>query len=214
MVSTLTKNYKTFRSLDLSTKCIRIKNGHPCEYCYVQRARKIGYRAKTEYDRIPYGNDILRLKTKTVLQLNKIGGLRLFAFGDYEPWMKPHIIKIIDNAERKGLLLKAITKQLNFLEFCDKIFTNYSMDFVHGFPSFPCFEHPNLKYRVMVRNEDEVKQIYKEADILTPYHGPKINENYRPKEAKLSSIEHARNKTCCIVPQCIDCTVKCGRTIN
>lgn len=204
-------NYKTYKSLDLSTLCPKQKSGNPCEYCYVHNARKFNYRAKRIYERIPYTHEILRMRTSTISKLNKMGGLRLFAFGDYESWMNEDIKTIIDDAEKKGLLLKAITKQLDFLQFCDKIFTNLSFDLIGGIPSFPVFEHENLKFRVMVRNEEEVKAVYKEADILTPYHGPKLNSLYRPKEAKKASIHYAKEKTCGIFSKCINCDLKCGR---
>jgi hypothetical protein len=213
LINCIQDNSKTYRSLDLSTICPRLKAGNPCSYCYVQESRRKKYRAKGFYE-THYNHEILRLKDSTLVKLNKMGGLRMFSFGDYEPWMDDDIKNILDDSALAGLRLKAITKQPEFVKKYNKyknLTINYSLDFNSGVPKWiRQYKTSNVKLRMMVRNEHEVKKYHRYVDILTPYHGRKINDNYRAVEAKEACLNLAPQKTCCRTHDCSTCEVRCG----
>jgi hypothetical protein len=154
-----------------------------------------------------------------------MGGLRLFSFGDYMPWMDNELNKIIKDAEKRKLKLKVITKQLDFvIKYRGVMTINYSIDLVDAIDD-PVSLEPYLTYmryvvgtdtklRCLVRNKKEAELIYEYVDILTPYHGPKIDNNYRPKESKEACIALAPEKTCCITGKCETCLVRCGYEEN
>jgi hypothetical protein len=209
----LDSNYKTYKSLDFTTLCPKVKKGNQCEYCYVQNARNrnTGRAKKISYMR-PYKDSITRFRQTTVDKLNAMGGLRLFAFGDYEPWMKDNLNKVIQDAKKKELKLKAITKQMEFVElFKDRVFINISVDAITPIREWVWdLRGDNVKVRMLIRNKKEAEIWHKDIDVLTPYHGPKINENYRAQEARDACTSLAPEKTCCITPTCVGCGVMCG----
>lgn len=204
-------NSKTYRSFDLSTSCPKLDAGIPCQYCYVLQARQANVRPKQLIDKIEYKDEVLRLRQSTIDKLNSMGGLRMWAFADYKEWMDPHINKLIEDAAVRDLKLKAVTKQE---KFCFKYYNNsisiqYSVDRV-GNP-IPIWrdKYPNILIRAMVRNREDAKYFYDKVDILTPYHGKKISDKYRPLEAKKACAELAPAKTCCKTNSCASCDVKC-----
>lgn len=204
-------NHKTLRSLDLTTICPKVRAGNPCEYCYVNQARTSNTRTKKQLiDRIPYNHEILRLRKETIIKLNKMGGLRLFSFADYIPWMDEDLEKLISDAEKRHLLLKAITKQRQFVEkYKDRMLINFSVDLI-----LPDYPPEDVLIRCMVRNYEEVLQAYNWADILTPYHGKRISKDYRPKEALNACLDLAPEKTCCATGSCSTCSVRCGMPLD
>lgn len=210
-------NDKTYRSFDLTTICRKVKAGNPCEYCYVLQARERGiWLAKKKINKIPYKHEIKRIRQSTIDKLNSFGGLRLFSFADYEEWMDEDIKKLIGDAEARGLLLKAITKNLNFIKkYSDKVFCNFSIDLVYPIPK-PVWklDRSKVKLRCMVRNEQEADKMYDQVDILTPYHGPVLNESYRPKKVRVHCIRNFADKTCCVTHNCLTCLIKCKRPTN
>lgn len=210
----LDNNLKTLKSLDPSTICPKVKEGDPCEYCYVVSARKIGFRAKKEIDRREYKRDILRLRQPTIDKLNRMGGLRIFSFGDYESWMDKYLEMALDDAKEKNLLLKAITKQREFIDkYRGKIFINYSIDDIKPEPEWISnYLGDDVKLRVLIRNRTEAKKWASRADVLTPYHGPKLSDEYQPGNAMTACIGLAPGKTCGKTKRCISCDVRCGRT--
>lgn len=210
----LDNNLKTFKSLDPSTVCPKVKDGNPCEYCYVVSARKIGFRAKKEIDRREYKRDILGLKKSTIGKLNKMGGLRIFSFGDYEPWMDKCLEMVIEDAKEKKLLLKAITKQKAFIDkYKGKIFINYSIDDISPVPDWIYnYLGDDIKLRVLIRNRAEAIKWAPKVSVLTPYHGPKISADYQPGNAMTACISLAPEKTCGKTKRCISCDVRCGRS--
>lgn len=206
-------NYKTFKSLDLTTLCPKQREGNPCEYCYVQQGRSQGFRAKKEIDRIPYEGEILKLSKECIEELNNSGGLRLFSFGDYMEWMDEDINKILEDAQIVGLRIKAISKQDKFIErYFDKIMINFSIDLLSpvDLDKIERYKNKGVRIRTMVRNEEEVIIANQFSDILTPYHGKKLNNHYRPGEAKNAARRIAPSKTCCLTGKCKTCLVKCG----
>lgn len=212
MISCIHANSKTYRSIDMTTVCPRLKAGNPCEYCYVQQFRKSGFRAKKEIDKIEYNGEILRMKENTIDTLNSMGGLRMFSFGDYVEWMDPFIEEIIEDAAVKNLKLKAITKQPRFAnKYSGDININYSLDLLNDIPdSVWLLRELGVKLRCMVRNEKEAEEAAEKFDVLTPYHGKKLSDKYRPKEAMETALRYAPEKTCCKTGKCDTCDVKCG----
>jgi hypothetical protein len=91
------ENQKTIKSLDLTTNCPKRQAGQPCKYCYVEAARKQGFNAKKVIEKIDYNGEITRMKPDTIAALNATGGLRIFSFGDYMPWMDADLLQIESN---------------------------------------------------------------------------------------------------------------------
>lgn len=220
----LRKNSKTFRSLDLTTDCPKRRAGNPCPYCYVEQGRELGYNPARVIDKCIYNGDILRMSQSTIDKLNSAGGLRLFSLGDYMPWMNETLKQVIGDAQKRGLKLKAITKQPEFISKYARhgILIHYSADMVGN--SVPANitrlkrKYSNVKIRYMARNADDVQAAIKAgADIITPFHGPRPkladgsrDSSYRPREAKQAALELAPDKTCCNTGSCLTCSVKCG----
>ena len=74
---------------------------------------------------VPYDSAyILDMSDEFVELLNSMGGLRMFSSGDYFVEIKGDIEKILTDAKKRGLKIKAITKQEDFItEFLPR-FTN------------------------------------------------------------------------------------------
>jgi len=127
-------NKKTLMSIDISSNCPLMKGGTPCAYCYrympeahaellakdagmtVEAYKKLKggnpTKAPKSYDFAPYKDEILQMDPDLIKFMNdKMGGLRVNSFGDYEAWQKPILDKIMADAQKRGLKLKIITKQ-------------------------------------------------------------------------------------------------------
>lgn len=120
--SPISSNQKTLMSIDITTDCPMRSMSSPCPYCYVYIPRtmeQLGYgmlqSPKKVHQLIDYGDQILQMPDAMVSFFNSIGGLRMFASGDYTDAQNPHITKILEHAAQKGLMIKAITKQKAFL---------------------------------------------------------------------------------------------------
>jgi len=214
------KNSKTIRSFDLSTVCQKQQQGKGCPYCYVNSKREIKHaRAKEICFKTVYNGEILRLKQKTIERLNQIGGLRLFAFGDYvnTPEADSILEQLINNCRKRGLKIKAITKRLDFVEkYVERIdCINLSVDSI-GFgidlnkalelkQRFPSV----IKIRAVALNENDFENWKNKGfvDIITLYHGPRKNYNgilFKP----LKKMDLADSRICS--GKCLSCEVKCG----
>lgn len=211
-------NSKTIRSLDLSTECPKRRAGNPCSYCYVETARKQGFRAKKVYDRIPYNNEILRLRQSTIDKLNAIGGLRIFSFGDYIEWMDEDLMQVFKDAKERGLKLKAITKVPEFVEkFHDYVdIINVSVDNLgEGMDWDTAKElkrkYPNVKIRCAIMKDEDLDAL-EWVDIITFNHA---NNGYKfySKEEVQKFGEQYPNKVCCLTGKCETCEIKCGATV-
>jgi hypothetical protein len=182
-------NQKTGFSLDLSTSCP--KRAAACPYCYVENARvaeklygmKGGVKKVVE---TPYQREILAMPPEIINRLNEQGGLRAHSFGDYRPQQDFNDWNmILHDAEAKGLMVKAITKQPEFVEaFGDhpNLRINISIDDLPGEMSqAPALKQaialkagrPNIKIRSVALNEE---QAWRQAqnpdiDVVTLYHG-------------------------------------------
>ncbi len=175
-----------------------------CNYCYVESGRdmlKINpnwIHAKDEKEEMQYQDEIAGGKfgkgmTKASIQkFNKMGGIRFFGSGDYveDAATDKQIERVIADAEKVGLQLKAITKQKKFVEkYGSRIFSsgplegkpvfniNMSVDPVRGFnlqdairikKSYP----GNVNIRVVAMNPDEAVKYSKEkeVDVITLLH--------------------------------------------
>jgi hypothetical protein len=208
-------NGKTYRSLDISTNCPKRQAGKPCSYCYVESSRQGGFRAKEVHDRINYDHDILRLKADTIKRLNSMGGLRLFSFGDYLPWMDDTLKEIFADAKKMGLKLKAITKVPEFVEkfneYIDII--NVSVDNLGEGMDIETAKalrdkYANVKVRAAIMSHEDLKAL-SWVDILTLNHAKNDYHLFTPTE-KAQIIKDYPGKVCCETNKCETCKVKCG----
>jgi len=212
------KNAKTIRSFDLNTICERQQQSQGCPYCYVFNSRKTRFRAKKFCFKTVYNGEVLRLRQKTILKLNEVGGLRLFAFGDYVNTSEADNIieQLINDCRKRGLKIKAITKRIDFVEkFAQRIdCINLSVDSIgFGIPLNKALElkekFASVKIRVIALNEDDFQNWQEKEfiDVITLYHGPRKTfrgitfENLKKKNFSDSRICSGK---------CIDCRIKCG----
>lgn len=208
-------NDKTIRSLDLSTECPKRRAGNPCSYCYVEAARRKGFRAKAVCDRIPYNNEILRMPNGMIEALNSTGGLRLFSFGDYMDWMDEDLERVFIDATTRGLKLKAITKVPALIEKFHDHFTvmHISIDNVgdgvnHEVAKKLRQEYSNVRVRCAIMKDEDIEAL-SWADIFTFNHAQNGYKMYS-KKAIADFAEILPGKVCCITGKCITCEVKCG----
>ena len=211
----LAKNGKTYRSFDLSTECPKRLSGNPCPYCYVEAARKAGFRGKTSCLRVPYEGEILKLRKSTIERLNRCGGLRFFAFSDYMEWMDEDLMRAIEDSRKVGLLIKAITKVPEFVEKYHQYFRiiNVSIDSLgHGMNWEDAKSlrksYKNVLVRSAVMSWEDVDALGW-TDILTLNHGPNGFYHFKRKE-KEDLVEKYGYKMCCVTGRCETCTLKCG----
>jgi len=177
----------------------------PCSYCYVEQTRKvavhefnkgksisdvIAVKAKPVYETTPYRDAILKWSQEKIDDLNKSGGLRLFAFSDYvRDWHKDNVALLLKHAKQRGLSIKAITKNPEFVEdFAGRGITiNVSIDDGvlgqnGGMPWDTAVrlkkKYPNVKVRTVALNLKEYqyyatldyKGMLNFIDVITPYH--------------------------------------------
>lgn len=214
----LLSNSKTFKSLDLTTNCPKRAAGNPCSYCYVESARRKGFRAKTTIDRCEYNDEITRMEQGTIDKLNQCGGLRVFSFGDYMSWMDPILDRVIEQADERKLMLKAITKVPEFiLKYHEKFdIIHVSIDAVgDGVPIETALklkrECNNVLIRAAIMNDSEVELLLPYVDIFTFNHANNKYHHFTKSEI-LSYGEKLPGKVCCLTGSCLTCDVKCGNT--
>lgn len=209
-------NQKTFRSLDLTTICPKLAAGNPCSYCYVQTSRTVGFNAKKIEEVCEYSHDILRLSDSSIDTLNQCGGLRVFSFADYIPWMDDSLLSIVEDAKQKKLQLKAITKSIDFINKWWKSFNiiNASIDNLgEGIPIETAkalkVEYPNVRIRAVITSYEDLKEL-NWVDVITLNHG--LNGYYRFNKVEMQKIsEKYPGKVCCTTGRCITCSIKCGK---
>ncbi len=215
--SCVCSNQKTYKSLDLTSICPKLLAGDPCKYCYVQTSREEGFNAKIVYGRITYNGEISRMNQATITKLNECGGLRVFSFADYYSWMDDDLEKIVADAKKRGLKLKAITKQAQFVHKFWKDFDviHVSVDNIGDGMAWETAKNLREMYpTVLVRSvitKDEDIQALAWTDILTLNHGNNGFKNYSKKNNdQLSQV--FPGKVCCSTGKCQTCKVKCGLT--
>jgi len=100
----------------------------------LQRRKMEGAKAKKVHKYVEYNNQILDMPEPMVKFFNSIGGMRMFASGDYTSQMEKTVDRILTDAKRRGLTIKAITKQAEFVKkFVPKyknLRVNVSTDFL------------------------------------------------------------------------------------
>lgn len=215
MASALMDNIKTYKSLDLSTDCPKRRAGNPCSYCYTEAARRMGFNAKIVHDRLSYNGEILRLKQATIDKLNACGGLRIFSFGDYMPWMDDDLRAIIEDAKTRNLKLKAITKVVDFVHkyHNDIDLIHVSVDALGEGIDIEVAKqlkemYSNVRIRAAIMSQEDLNNL-QWVDILTFNHARNGYYIFSKKEIG-EYAEVFPGKVCCVTGRCETCNVKCG----
>jgi len=192
-------NSKTGLSLDMSTSCCNRggKKG-ACVYCYVEQPRiglDLGYKkyitqrkkiVETPYP-LEFGTGpIAQMPDSLVRELNRDGGLRGMSFSDFIPEHEPMWRNALAEAESKGLIIKAITKDKRFVQKFGShpnMRINISIDQLpRSMSNAMTIEQalalkggrPNIKIRSVALNEAQARAQYADPriDVVTLYHGP------------------------------------------
>ena len=187
-------NSKTGLSIDFSTSCPKRLDPSkgPCPYCYVEHGRvskkQLGITGgeKGIFEQ-PYQGEIMDLPDDLIRELNSDGGIRMFSFGDYRPVEDfDNVNKLLSDARERGLTVKAITKQPEFIETWGNhpnLRANISVDKVPREISMnaPSIDEAkalqagreNIKIRSVALNEAEALEFAENPDVnvVTLYHG-------------------------------------------
>ena len=186
--SAIHPNSKTGVSMDFSTDCPERLS--PCPYCYVEVGRGANKKFNMHGNNkalveTPYRREILAMPEEMVNKLNAQGGLRANSFGDYRPvqdynnWMLA-----LQDAEAKGLYIKAITKQPELIQaFGDhpNFRANISVDYLpRNISNSPTLDEAialkagrdNIKIRTVAFTEEEAWEMGRNPniDVITLYH--------------------------------------------
>lgn len=219
-------NSKTVMSFDPTTICPLQRAGKPCEYCYVQTQRRNGgwlKKGMSKYD--PYDDFVLRLRQESIDELNDVGGMRMFSFGDYLPQFKKDVDRFLYHCSLRKLGTKAITKQIKFI----KTFHDYpslktihlSVDNLKGNVGRSPITHPmamkirqlykKVKIRAVVLSHEDLEYFGKQdwVDILTLNHGANGFHMFTAKERD-EAVENHPGKICCAHKTCAACEIQCG----
>jgi len=187
-------NTKTGLSIDFSTSCPkRLDNlTGPCPYCYVEHGRVVDkmFNMKGSNKGIfeqPYEGQVMNWNDNFIREMNKDGGIRMFSFGDYRPVDDYENVKrLLFDANRRGLIVKAITKQPEFVKTWGRhpnLRINISIDNVPRDISanaptkaeaLKLLEgHDNIAIRAVALNREEAMKFARDGDIdvVTLYHG-------------------------------------------
>ncbi len=226
------RNTKTIYSVDFSTICRRARGGNPCIYCYVYRGRLQGFPAKKLIDYAPYDGSVMKLTQKAVAMLNSIGGLRLFAFGDYQEDHDDDIAAMLSDASERRLKVKVITKETLFVT---KYHDHPAISVIHlsvdslagnrcgrspiGLDRAKRFreDYEKVLIRAVILNWDDIGKLEPHSDILTLNH--KILPAQRGRTfhmfSKAERTQVARRfpgRVCAASGKgkCRECFVKCG----
>jgi hypothetical protein len=217
----LTENSKMLMSIDLTKSCPNRRvdtaidpTGRPvlggkkgpgaCAYCYVEQPRtrkELGIKQVLSppkvIDKLAYTNEILEMPDSLVRFVNQsMGGIRMFAFGDYLGEHRADVTRILNDARSKKLKIKAITKQPEFIrdfadEYKDVLNINISVDNLppalkRAMSMQEAWElakdRPNVVMRVVALNRTEAELMGTDprVHILTLYHGDTNFRKARP----------------------------------
>jgi hypothetical protein len=179
----------------------------------------MGFNAKVIHDRLPYNREILRLRQETIDRLNSCGGLRIFSFGDYMPWMDDDLRVIIDDAKTRKLKLKAITKVVDFIhKYHDDIdIIHVSVDALGEGVNLEVArelknQYSNVRIRAAIMSQEDLKNL-EWVDILTFNHA-RNGYHIFSKQEIAEYAEVFPGKVCCVTGKCETCETKCGSTLN
>lgn len=228
----LHKNKKTLYSVDFTTKCLRVRKGNPCRYCYVARRRMNTGKGKKEIDYVPYDGFVRDFRPRTIAKLNALGGIRMFAYSDFLPEHSADTQRFLEDCAEKGLQAKALTKQIEFVHLyhdSNAISTiNVSVDNLEDPYGSPisleeAWELREAYGKVLVRAvivDEEDLELFGEqgwADILTLNHAlwpstPRKTCHLFSKEEKREIASRFPGRVCASgkTGRCADCPVKCG----
>jgi len=218
-MNTITKNEKTIKSIDCDTICPKRKSGKSCRYCYVETARRNKWNSKhlaefTEYKGVNF-------RQETIDKLNSVGGIRLFSFSDYKPEHDEKLNKILDDCLAKGLKVKAITKQVEFIEKYHNhpaiSVIHVSVDNVGDGVDLKTAKRLRKKYdtviiRSVILKDEDLDILAKVSDIVTFNHGNNGFVNYSKQVERMQALIkkfRLEGKVCCSTEKCISCDVKC-----
>lgn len=229
-------NTKTLITIDFTTDCPKRRQKNPCLYCYVEDARDMNFNAKKVTDYSPYKGEVLRFTQEKIDRLNAMGGLRLFSFGDYMPEHDADIKALLDDAQKVGLKVKAVTKQPEFVrKYANHPamgIINVSIDTIgHGVEHDTARQlkkdYKNVAIRsVILKDEDLDADIMKDVDVHTFYHGKDVKhrgyKKYKILKGGKMTKEFAdvmakhpelKGKICCVGDEktCETCGLKCGK---
>ena len=218
-------NAKTILSFDTTTMCNKMRRGHPCVYCYVSNSRDGGFRSKSVIMDDKYDGWVKRLRPETVSRLEEIGGLRMFAFGDYLRKHRMEVRKFLEDCQDVMIPVKAITKVFSFVsDWHDHpaiSVLNVSVDNVTGKGgrspiSLEVAEELRARYRkVRIRSvclsDDDVEFFgkNKKVDVLTLNHGRNGFKVFSAAEHKAIEARYP-DRVCCVNRTCEGCSVRCG----
>jgi hypothetical protein len=171
--------------------------------------------AKHIVERCDYDHDILKLKESTVEKIKECGGLRFFSFADYYDWMDPYIDQAIEDARKRGIPIKAITKSKEFvLKYAHKFdIINVSVDMLgegmdHSMAKVFKALLPNVKIRIVVTDIAQTEDL-DWVDVITLNHGRNGYHSFTKKEMAAIADRYP-DKVCCQTGRCNTCKVKCG----
>lgn len=218
------KNGKTKLSFDTTTICPRVRAGTPCAYCYVENTRaNKSLRAKSVIDYEQYNGWVSVLRQSDIDELNAMGGIRMFAFGDYMPAHRQDVKAFLDDCASRGLFVKAITKVPLFLShFHDHpalVACHISVDTLRKGGSSISHtraqklreQFPKVAVRCVCLNHDDVAwaRAQKWIDIMTLNHVMIKGMHYFSNKEKEEIGRQNPNRVCCVEGTCVDCKVKC-----
>lgn len=223
------KNSKTYKSVDFTTNCPKRQAGNPCEYCYVEAKRNMGFNAKKVIDSLKYNSEVLRMTDEEIELLNDLGGIRLFSFGDHMVEQNEDIKAFLIDCRKRGLMVKVITKQTLFLdtfysEFED-VFSiiHLSVDNIgNGVDHDIAKQYRAMMKKVIIRSvilkHEDIKPMEELSDIMTFNHENikakvpnSVNFKLYRKEFAELKLEFA-GKMCCQTGSCATCPIKCKAT--
>ena len=170
----------------------------------------------------PYQGEVMSWPDDLIKELNRDGGIRMFSFGDYRPQYDfESVAKLLSDAQQRGLNIKAITKQPEFVKTFGNhpnLRINISIDNVPREISVnaPTMAEAlelkggreNIKIRAVALNPEEAVKFGKDpnVDVVTLYHGLtnfskgvrhdklfKIVKEQNPEMVKRLGEENVRN---------------------
>jgi hypothetical protein len=221
----LSKNLKTHSCVDFTTICPRKRAGNPCKYCYVESHRKARFHWKPEIDHTPYDGWVNGVTDAWVGKINDLGGVRMFSFGDYMVEHDKDISSFLDDAAKRGVMVKTITKQVDFIKRyvnhpalstvhigVDSLgYKNGGSQVTHATAKRLREKHEKVLIRAVCLSMADLEKWGNTAwaDILTLSHGANGFHPFLRKEHTEAGKRYP-GRICCVTGKCKTCLVKCG----
>jgi hypothetical protein len=192
----------------------------------VTDARRRGFNAKEECDHQSYDGFVMRFSEAVVAELNMMGGIRIFSFGDYMPELDDDIEGCLDDCWRKGLSAKAITKQPSFIErfhYHPALrVINISVDNLAGDIGRSPITHthaqklrekwPKVLVRCVALTQDDLEFFggCPWIDVITLNHVNRRPYHHFSREEVAKAEKLYPGRVCCETGKCSTCSVRCG----